>query len=303
MRDNGKGLDFGIFLLTVGIVWLLYIAKIVTMSTFNALFTLWPLILVVIGVGFIFRNNRLIRTVSWLVLLTVVICYGYFAAPSKGFVINNTNAADTNVAYTKVTLEKLPETEKGELSIRLGATQLFVDSTTSNLLDANISKELVQHSESMKDSNRTALIAFEMKGFNIENLKYANKLRNDFHLNSNVIWKLVLDTGAIDGNLDMTGLKVEKLDIGAGASKIKLDMGSYNTELKIDAGASQIDITLPNDTGMRIKLDGGLNNTNLDSPGWVKKGDWHYSPGYDSKGFKIEADMSLGVGNLTVVNK
>lgn len=297
MRDNeGKGLGFGLLLLTAGIVWLLSIAGIVTMSTFYALFTLWPLILVAIGVGFIFKNSRLIRTVSWLVLLVIVICYGYFTAPSKGYVIIN----GAQAANAKVTLEKLPETEKGELSLSLGATQLFIDSATSNLLDASISEELVEHSESLKDNNRTASIVFKMKGYNIANLKHTNKLRNDFHLNNNVIWKLVLDTGAIEGNLDMTGLKVEKLDIDTVASKLKLDMGSYNTELKIDAGATKIDITLPKDTGMRIKLDGGLNSTNLDSPGWVKKGGWRYSPGYDSKSFKIEADVDMGVGKLTV---
>lgn len=299
MRDNGKGLGFGIFLLAVGIVWLLSIAHIVTMSTFYALFTLWPLILVAIGVNIIFRNSRLIRTVSWLVLLVVVICYGYFAAPSKGpVIINSTKAADA-----KVTLEKLPETEKGELSLKFGATQLYLDSATSNLLEATVSEGLIQHSESMKDNNRNASIVFELKGYNISNLKFAEDLRNDFHLNDSIIWKLVLDTGAVEGNLDMTGLKVEKLDIDTGASNFKLDMGSYNTELKINAGASKIDITLPEDTGMRIKLDGGLNNTNLDDPGWVKRDGWSYSPEYDSKSFKIEADMSLGVGKLTVVNK
>ena len=324
MRDNGKGMGFGIFLLTVGIVWLLYIAKIVTLSTFYALFTLWPLILVAIGVGIIFRNSRLIRSASWLVILAVVIGYGYFSAPVKGpVIINNTKAADTIVAETKaadtesevsdaadvqdedtkVTIEKLPETEKGNLTIKLGATQLFLDSETSNLLDASITKELVKHSESMKDSNRMASILFEMKGYNAENLKFVNKLRNDFHLNKDVIWKLELDTGAIDGNLDMTGLKIEKLDIDTGASKFKLDMGSYNTELDIDAGASVIEIIMPEDTGMRINLDGGLNSTNLDGPGWVKKGDWYYSPGYDSKSFKIEANVNLGVGKLTVNNK
>ena len=299
MHDNGKGLGFGIFLLTVGIVWLLSTAKIVTMSTFYALFTLWPLILVAIGISIIFRNSRLIRIASWLLLLVTVICYGYFAAPSKGpVIINSIKTADT-----KVTLEKLPETEKGELTLEFGATRLFMDSATSNLLEATVSEGLVQHSESMKDNNRNASIVFEMKGYNISNLKFADELRNNFHLSDRVIWKLIIDTGAVEGNLDMAGLKVEKLDIDTGASKFKLDMGSYNTELKIDAGASEIDITLPEDTGIRIKLDGGLNNTNLDDPGWVKKDGWRYSPEYDSKSFKIEADMSLGVGKLTVVNR
>jgi len=296
MRDNGKGLGFGILLLTAGIVWLLNIAGIVNMSTLFALFKLWPLILVAIGVGFIFKKSRMARTAAWLVILAVIICYGYFTTPAEGALIVD----GSKVTKSTVTYNKLPETEKAELLIEFGATQLFVDAETSNLLDANISEELVRHSQSLKDSNRTASIDFSMKAYNLINFKNTEKLRNDFHLDKNVIWKLVLETGAIEGNLDMTGLKVEKLDIDTGASMLKLDMGSYNTELKIDAGATKIDITLPEDTGMRIKLDGALNNTNLDKKGWVKKGDWRYSPGYDSKSFQIEADVDMGVGKLTV---
>ncbi len=298
MRDNGKGLGLGIFLLTLGILWLLSMAKIVTISTLYALITLWPLILVAIGIGILFRNKWAVRTVTWLVLLAVIVGYGYFAAPLNGPVIIHTQSANTNV-----TLDKLPNIEKGELKLDLGATKLFVDSQTANLLDASIDQELVSHRETTKEDDRTADIYFKMKGINLVNLKFTNKMRNDFHLNKDVIWTLSLDTGAIEGNLDLSGLKVEKLDIDTGASMLKVAMGSYDTVLNLDAGASSIDITLPADTGIRVRMDGALNNTNLDNAGWEKKGNLHYSPDYDSKAKKIEAYINMGVGKLTIENR
>ncbi|MEN6316780.1 MAG: hypothetical protein ABFD25_21290 [Clostridiaceae bacterium] len=299
MQNQGKGLGLGILLLTIGVLWALGIAGIVNMSTLFALFKLWPLILVAIGIGFIFRNNRLIKATAWLVILAVIVCYGYFKIPSKGsFIVDG-----SKVTTSAVTLEKRPETERGELKLEFGATQLNLDADTTNLLDAKISEELVRHSEVQKDGNRITSIRFWMKGYTISNFNHTETLRNDFHLNRDVIWKLTLDTGAIEGNLDMKDLKVEELDINTGASKLQLDMGSCNTSLKLDAGATKIAITLPKDTGIRVRLDGALNDTNFDEPGWEKKGDWRYSPGYDTKSFKIEADVDMGVGKLTVVER
>lgn len=299
MSNQGKGLGLGILLLTIGILWALSIAGIVGISTLYALFKLWPLILVAIGIGFIFRNNRLIRTAAWLVILAVIVCYGYFKIPSEGSVIVD----NSKVSASTVMLEKQPETEKGELKLEFGATQLNLDAVTTNLLDARISEELVSHSEAQKDNNRTASIRFWMKSFNIINFKNTEKLRNDFHLSKDVIWKLSFDTGAIEGNIDMKDLKVEELDIDTGASSLDLNMGSYNTSLKLDAGATKIALTLPKDTGIKVRIDGALNDTNFNDPGWEKKGDWHYSPGYDSKNFRIEADVDMGVGKFTVVER
>jgi hypothetical protein len=304
MRNNGKGLGFGILLLTVGAVWLLSIAKIVTWSTLNALITLWPLILVAIGIGFIFRSNRLVRTLTWLVLLAVVIGYGYFAPSNNNWFKYDLHFGDeTN--YTSdsmnVTLDKKQQNEKAELLLDYGAMKINIDSKTSGLLDATINDAIVKHSENLDGS--TASIKFEMKDEKVINLGRLEKFRSDYHLSKDIIWNLKLNTGAIDGNLDLSGLKVENLNIKTGVSSLDLDMGSYNTVMKIESGASKIDITLPEDTGMKIKLDGGLNNTNLEKEGWTEEDDWYYSPDYNLMDFKIEAEINNGFGNLSVENR
>jgi hypothetical protein len=304
MRNNTRGLGFGIFLLTVGAVWLLSIYHIVTWSTLNALFTLWPLVLVAIGIGFIFRSNRIVRMFTWLVLLAVVIGYGYYAPVNNTWFKYDLHFGDgTNYSSytTNVTLDKKQHNEKAELLLDYGAMNVSIDSNTSRLLDATINDAIVKHSENLDGS--TASIKFEMKDEKVINLGGLDKLRSDFHLSKGVVWNLKLNTGAIDGNIDLNGLKVEKLDIKTGLSSLRLDMCSYNTVMKIETGASKIDITLPEDTGMKIKIDGGLNNSNLEKRGWVVKDDWYYSPDYNSKDYKIEAVINNGLGDLSVENR
>ncbi len=297
MRNNTRGLGFGILLLTVGAVWLLSLAKIVTWSTFNALITLWPLVLVAVGIGFIFRSNRLVRTLTWLVLLAVVIGYGYYAPARQPWIRYDSNIA--NIPNTQVTMEKQPQTEKADLTLNYGAMQINMDSeTSSSLLDASINESMIVPTKDL--SGRTASIKFEKKNGSFINLGAINKLRNDYHLSREVIWNLKLDTGAIDGNFDLSSLKVEKLEVRTGLSSLDFDMGSCNTVMNIKSGASKINITLPEDTGMKIKIDGGLNNSNLKKRGWTEDDHWYISPDYDSKEYKIEANIENGLGDLTV---
>lgn len=300
MRSNGKGAGFGIFLLTVGIIWLLSMAKIVTWSTLNALCTLWPLILVAVGVGFIFRSSRVIRTITWLALLAVIIGYGYYFPSDQPLIKYDLHFGDDQ--SSKVMIEKKPLTEKGELTLDYSAMQVNIGAAESGLLDTNVNDALVDHTEEWKDDDRTASIKFKMKENRVINLASLNNLRNDFHLGRDVIWSLKLKTGATTGNLNLSGLKVDKLDIDTGFTTLRLDMGSYNTVMNIGSGVSKIDITLPGDTGMKIRI-GGLNSSNLEKAGWKKKGDWYYSPDYDKKEYKIDAEVKNGVGSLKVENR
>ncbi|HEX2947759.1 MAG TPA: hypothetical protein VHT96_17620 [Clostridia bacterium] len=301
MQERHKGIGFGILLLTVGALWLLGLAHIVTINTFFAFLALWPLILVVIGISIMFRNNRFVRAGAWLVLVAVVVCYGYFGTPARSPFISGSFIVDEKWSGERETVkfEKNPQTENAELQLKFGASKLNIDSSASGLLEADIVKDAVRYSKP-SDSDRTPRLEFEMRNFNIGMLKDDASMVSRFSLNKDVVWKIDIQTGAESDDIDLSGLKTEKLELKTGMSEIKLKMGSYDTDINIDAGASKIDITLPEDTGMRIKLDGGVNSTNIDGSDWTKDGDWHYSPGYNEKSHKITADIHMGVGNLTV---
>lgn len=302
MHDRHRGLGFGIFLLMIGSVWLLALAHIVTIKTLFALMTLWPLILVAIGISIIFRNNRFIRTTAWLAVLAAVVCYGYFGEPARSPFISGSFITDEKWSGERqtVSIDKKPETENAELDLKFGASKLNIDSSASGLLEADIVKDAVNYTQSQSDGNHSPRLEFAMKNFNVGMLEDEASMVSRFSLNKDVIWKINIQTGAESDNIDLSGLKTEKLELKTGMSEIRLKMGSYDTYVKIDAGASKIDITLPEDTGMRIKLDGGVNSTNIDGSGWTEDGYWHYSPGYNDKSHKITASVHMGVGNLTV---
>jgi hypothetical protein len=295
MENRHKGLGFGVFLLTLGILWILINTGVVTWSIIDALFVFWPLIIVIIGVNIIFRRNSLIKAGAWIVFLAVLISYSYF--------VEDKNPSDSNFAVGgTVSIDRQAETRKAELRLALGGTKINLDSNTGKLLEASIQDKEIKYSSGLQENDGKAYITFEKNRYTFDDLKFEKNKGNSFHLNREVIWNLDFDTGAIDGNFDMSGLKVENLDLKVGAANTRLVMGSYDTKLKIGAGASKIDIEIPQNAGIKVKLDGGLNDTNMDEPGWEKRGDWHYSPGYDGKEFKLEANVSMGVGKFTVIS-
>lgn len=299
MENRRSGVGLGVFLLTLGLLWILISAGIVTWSVIDALFVLWPLLLVLIGVGIIFRRNAVIRALAWVVFLAVVVSYGHFII-DKGQAGKNMVVAGNSGA-----VERMAQTGNAELRIALGGTQIDLDSDTSNagnLLEYSLQDEKnTDFSSKLLENNAKARIAFEKKRYAVSDLKTDNNGGNSFHLSKDAVWDVTVDTGAINGSFDLSGLRVGNLDFNMGAANVKLVMGSYNTKLSINAGASKIGIELPGDTGMRIKFDGGLNSDNFHENGWEKRSDgWYYSPGYDGKEFAVEADGSMGLVNLTV---
>lgn len=291
---NDRGVGFGVFLLTVGIIWVLWSVGVITWSIINSLFVLWPLILVIIGVNIIFRNNGIIKAVAWVAFLAILISHSYFFEGAN-------NSGDGKQTERKTIVEMLPDTQKGNLRIAFGGTTISMDSNTSNLLEANIQDPGITYTESK--NNGEASIAFEKKAYKITSFNNDVKNHNNrFHLNNGIVWDINLDTGAVNGNFDMSGLAVEKLTLNTGAANLRLIFGDKvrNPAVKINAGASKIDIDVPASAGVKIKMDGALNSTNLDGPGWEKKDGSYYSKGYEAAPVKMDMDVSMGVGKLSV---
>lgn len=296
---NKNNIGFGVFLLTVGILWALMNMGVIDWSVFDSIFTLWPLIFVVIGINIIFRQSTAVRIASWLIFLAVIIGYGNFydGGVHLGDYRNGSGQKAENV-----TIEKLTETKYGKASFGLGGTTFDLDSDTGNLLEASITDPNVKYRSSYENGNETAVIKFDRKN-NFRFGEFRHDYSSNFHLNENVVWDLDVDTGAVQGTFDMTKLKVQKVDLDMGAGKLMLKFGDNyeRTNVKIDAGASKIDLVIPRTVGVSVKMDGGLNSTNLSSLGWEKTDGYYRSPNYKDQGInKIDIDVDMGVGKFDI---
>jgi len=290
---KGRSIGFGIFILSIGVIWILFNLGIINWSILDALYRLWPLIFVVIGINVIFRNNSIVRGITWLAFLAAIISYGYF--------FPNVPATQKPGEGGNVSIEMPAETKRGELDLELGGVNLDVASTSARLVEAFVSDPDINHSVGYGNGKETATIRFNKKNrFAIYPGSVNSQLK--VNLNENVLWNMNVKTGAVKGMLDLSRLRVENLKVDAGAAKLDFVFGrkSENFNVRLNAGASDIGVTVPSGSGVRIRMDGALNGTNLNELGWEKQGKVYTSPGYDSAPAKIDMEVKMGVGHFTV---
>lgn len=290
---KNRHIGFGIFLLSIGVVLLLVNIGVISWSIFGTLLEFWPVILIVIGVNIIFRQNEIVRIATWLLFLAALIAYSYFNGGTYGLRNNNW------VNNTNVIIEKSSVVERGDLKIALGGTTLNLGSSSLKLIDASVPDNDIVHRESYTNGGKTALLEFKQ-----DNNYFFRTGREDckFNINDDMVWDMDIDTGAVNGTLDMSNLKIGELDIDIGAADLKLIFGEKykTTDVNINAGASSFEIYLPKNAGARINIDGALNNTNLSDLGWNRDKGYYTSPNYNSAECKINIDVDMGVGKLVV---
>lgn len=292
MRRNKIG--FGIFLVTVGIFFLLASIGIVDWTIIYSIFKLWPLLLVVIGINIVFNRNVIVRAITWLTLLAVLITYSYvFHGSNFGKPIESRN----------VTISKLAETKSGSFATGLGFIDLNIDSTNDDLIDGTIAARGLQEDINYSESKDNVDINYTQDEHTFDFLNSAGKQNAKLNINKDISWdKIKVDTGFVNGDLDLSELMVSNIDINSGFSKFKLKLSdkSIETNIKINTGFSEFAISVPQNAGLRIKIDGALNSKSFNNVGVTKDGDYYVSQNYDTAASKIDINCSMGFSKITI---
>lgn len=279
----------GLIFITIGIFLLLTNLGLINYDVFYSLTNLWPLLLIVIGVNVIFRNNKVISYITWVLFFIVLIVYGVYTQSNSGF---------TELSTENLIMERKTETNYAKLDLDLGASRLGINSTDNDLLSADLKGRRLDYKEQYSNGNEKVDISFESRGFNINNLQ-SHDATYDFYLNSNVIWDLEFDLGALSGELNLENIPVRSMDLDSGAASLTLILGDkHDLDFSINSGASSIDLIIPRGVGLRIDLDSGLTSSNIDDLGLIDKGDYYTTPNFESADVKINMDIDMGVGKI-----
>jgi len=197
---------FGIFLVIAGIIALLINAGYISWSIFNSLFLLWPLLLVAAGIGMMFKDNIIIKGIAWLIVFAAIIGYAYISDKGETFFERVPNLKGT-IAKDRVVVEKPTQTDEASLRIDTGAGNLYLSSTSDNLIESDIKKREIRHKVDYSEDKKRANIIFERqeKFYN-----YRKGLSEDIHrLNDSVKWEIALNLGASKSDIDLRQLQVD----------------------------------------------------------------------------------------------
>lgn len=127
----------------------------------------------------------------------------------------------------------------------------------------------------------------------------SSRNRWDLILGQAVPIDLRIDLGAGHSDLDLRGLKLERVEIDMGVGEVNLDLRGPHAagfRVKIDGGVGSAKLALPAEVGVRVKVDGGLGSIN--ARGLTKRAGAYVNDAYGQSPITIDVDIDAGVGSL-----
>lgn len=290
MRKSNAG--FGLFLVMIGVLWLLSRTEYVGWFTIHSLLTLWPLIIIIIGINIIF-NKELIKVISWILFFAIIVSYGY---------VNNNDKYNLGGKNTTYTVERDQDVKHGELKVELGGLYLNIESSENELFEANINLPNVHVKTDDKEEN---MIYASVTKKNYTFKRVNNNYSGVIALSNDVVWDMDLSMGAIKAEFNLKDMMVKRIDIKAGAGDFQLHLGNkYSlTGISIETGATNVDIVIPKDVGVKVDSTGALYSLNLNDKkdfGWEKIDGVNYSSNYESAASKIEIEVKTAMSNISI---
>lgn len=115
--------------------------------------------------------------------------------------------------------------------------------------------------------------------------------------------RLTLNTGA--SKLEVIGIGnagPEEMKVQSGAGDITLDFtGAWprSADVEVTAGAGSITLRLPDDVGVRVKVEGGLSSVSVS--GLDREGDAYFNDAFGDTETELHIQVTVGVGSISLI--
>lgn len=290
----------GLFIIFLGIVFLLNNFGLVGWDIWTVVFDLWPLILIAVGLRIIFRKSWLVQVLSFLLIFAVPLaCYLIGGGVEWG--AHRLDFRGDRGAYSW-SFDSEEGIKEGKLDLRLGAGALTIQADSVKMLsvDAFTFPEPVIDAEN-KVGRKDFKITQNTKRF--FGPFWQNGTDNwQISLGKDILWDLNIDIGASTQEIDLRGITFNKLDIDSGAGNLSVIIGNIQNDAEIDigAGAGSITIEVPGQIGIKAEIDTGVGAKNLEGRSWTQEGNTYISSNYEEAQFKLIIDLDAGAGRVTI---
>jgi hypothetical protein len=285
-----------LFLVGLGVLFLLHNLGLLTWSFWEAALHLWPLLLVAWGLDVLLGRRS-----AWGAAITIILILVLLVGGAS--LLDIPRYSSESLMDVEIPLE---ETEAARITIDPALVYLRLRSTDRGarvllgghvmpLYGEQIDQDIERSGANLEATIRTAgtvVIPFLRAS--------TDEPSWDMELHPSVVYDLVVDVGGGKADLFIEDLLVETLtvDQGIGQTIVYLpENGSYTAE--IDAGLGQIVVYLPDTLGVKLHTDVGLGAVDVPN-NFRRDGDAYISPNYGQAEERIEVNVSLGIGSIEI---
>lgn len=121
-------------------------------------------------------------------------------------------------------------------------------------------------------------------------------------LTAEIPMELEIEMGACEADIDLSGLRLSKLELSTGASSTRLTLpqNAGRTTAKVECGMASVVITVPQGVGLRAKYSGGLANLKAGAR-FVRNGDYYETSDYATAVNTIDLEVEVGMGSVELI--
>ena len=317
VRIDRRFLGWGVFFVALGAVPLAVRQGVVSEALVRDAWSLWPLVLVGIGLGLVLRRTPFEAAGGLLVAATFGLMLGAAVATGNwqfdGF--GRCGAGDAGRAFAPVA-----GTLGGEARVSID-----VDCGSLRLTPAAGAGYRIEGEDERGEGPRVDAGAASLDVRGREGGGFFGNDRDDWRvvLGTDPTYTLDVSVNAADGDVDLSAMKVPDLRLFANAADLTVDMaeavdagtltaranaGTIRITLPVEAirgsvsaNAGTIAICAPPSLGLRFLVDDNLTATyDFGRRGLVQVGDAWESPNYASAEVKVELEADANAGTIAL---
>jgi hypothetical protein len=304
-----KRIAEGLGSVAFGMVLLGNTLGLVPWTVWFSIVSLWPLLLVAIGVELVGRGMHMpwVRALSNLVLILGLGYAVLIMQPSAGRITAPVLLPSMGASHAfSDSAARESGITKGTAEIRVGATKL--DITSGETLASIAGRAPVSDTPKLTTSNNGSETVVTVEDPGGRGVFIGTEDRSlSVRLDSQVKWSEIrLDVGAVAADADLSGLDVSavKLNVGASDARIKVGTRAESVKVDISGGATSVTVLVPASAACTVSSTSGLSNVRVPASfkqlsGVVVIGNSTFAS-EGSGGPKIAISLASGVSDLRI---
>ena len=300
-----RGVFWPLLLIALGLIFLLQNFGFITGVSWLAVASLWPLLLVLIGLDIAFARRwplpTLVVEVAVIAAGLALVAYSPNLSPGIFVFGDGDGRGDSDVTVPRGDATQLTLTLNG------GATRSYrVSGGAAALVEAHSGSPDLRVRTS--GTTRAAIRVDQVSSGFLHPVAIGDI---QIRIASDVPTSLVVNVGAGDFDVDLSDVRVTdaRVNVGASSMRFVLPKPSGNVDIRLNGGASNISVVVPDGVEARISTTGGLLSVRSDNPrlgsgntdrGVFAGGTTLETSGYGAARDRVTLTISAGASSIVV---
>lgn len=290
----------GLILILSGVAWIINLTGLIYVDWSTAFKTLWPLVLIAVGISILADRYKLVTLVVWFLTFAAILGFGIYQGNDNKVEYrsekkdNKYVKADKTPAENEIVLDA--ETKEGKLIVELGTVKFNIEDGNSDLL-AKLDTNIPGIEQQLTRGEQTVL---KYTAQEYEKDKVARNF--NLQISKTVPWEIDTTLSVVDGILNLGEVPVKELNLKLGVGDLDLIVGNkqQHAVINIRAGATNLDIYIPKDSGLMVKSGKLLTNLEFKNINMTNQDNVYISDNYEKADQKIEMHIQSAVSAIEI---